>query len=275
MADESPVVQETDSSLDDIGDISLDALNEGDTPEPTEPSPVEDKTTETTDEEADSEPQTPEDGDETEASVDTEETEPETRGMTRKERAEYYSQQRQEQQRTVEQAVSQAYQPQDVTQLQQYYMEQGHTEGESLILARQDVADQKAQIAQASAEITELNANLRVDTMDAQSKYDWMNPAKTDVYDKELHQYAADLFAQGITLDERTGQIIDAKKTPSQVAAIVDKIYQSGVKKAAVKAQKAAEQQIASVAPPSSTRQAVKSGNSLKDMEDRLKDITF
>ena len=61
MADESPVVQETDSSLDDIGDISLDALNEGDTPEPTEPSPVEEKTTETTDEEADSEPQTPED----------------------------------------------------------------------------------------------------------------------------------------------------------------------------------------------------------------------
>lgn len=281
MADESIVISnDTDSSdgTGDIGDVSLDAFNAPaeETTTEDEPSPVEDKTTEETDEEA-AEPQTPEDqtDDDTEQQAETEQEDAvATKGMTRKERAEYYSQQEQQQGRQIEQAVAQAYQPQPVDQLQQYYMGQGHTEGEALILARQDVSEQKAQIAEASAEIVRFNAGLEVDSMEAKMKYDWMNPDKP-TFNKEMAMYASELFAQGMVTDPRTGQIIDAKKTPSQVAAIVDGIYQTGVKKASVKAQKAAEQQMASVAPPSSTRQAVKSGNSLKDIEDRLKDITF
>lgn len=284
MADESTVIQDTDSddSMDGLGDVSLDSFNAVETKEDPEPSPVEDKTTEEAEGETTDTQEAAEDDTkpEEEESPDTEsesDSEPDLKSMTRRERAEYFNQERQLQQekRQVEQSIEQAYQPQDAQQLKEHFLSEGYSEAEATLLARDEVREQKATIAEAKAQIAEFNADLRVDTIEAQSKYDWMNPAKPDVYNKELHNYAADLFAQGIILDERTGNIIDAKRTPSQVADIVNKIYESGVQKATVKAQRAAEQQMASVAPPSSTRQPSRQGNSLKDMEDRLKDITF
>lgn len=186
------------------------------------------------------------------------------KGMSRAERAEYFQSLKQEQTREIAQVVNQNYAPQDVQQVADYYSSNGLVNGETgevyyptpaeaLSLARQDVADQKTQIAEATAEIAELNANLRVDSFEAQSKYDWMNPAKTDTYDKDLHELSAQIFSQGITTDPRTGQIIEARMTPMQAAAIVETIRNSGASKAQLAAQKAAEAQLAAVAPPTSS----------------------
>lgn len=280
MADESTVPEETDNSFDDV---SLDAFNETveETPAETETSPVEDKTTEETSDEE----QTPDndetstESEESEQSEDTDE-QVDLKSMSRRERAAYFATEREQQRiesqakQEVVQAVSQAYQPQDVQDLQQQYMEAGYSEGESLMLARQDVAEQKAQIADATTQIAELNADLRVDAVEAQAKYEWMNPnGKT--YDKETTAIAAQMFELATVKDERTGQIVDTKMTPSQVGALIDKIRTSAMKEAGIKAQKNAESQMASVAPPTSARQPSKSGNSLKDMEERLKDATF
>lgn len=175
------------------------------------------------------------------------------KAMSRAERAAYFQSQKQEQTRAVAEVINQNYAPQDVQQLQEAYMNQGYDEGTSLMLARQDVAEQKAQIAEATAEIAELNANLRVDSFEAQVKYDWMNPAKADVYDKDLHELTAQIFSQGMVTDPRTGQIVEARMTPMQAADIVEKIRNSGTAKAQLVAQKAAEAQLAAVAPPTST----------------------
>jgi hypothetical protein len=236
-----PFADETDTPVEEAKPDTAEPAD-ADTPEP----PAE---TEEPAEDGDVKPEEPTD----EAQPEEEKSEADLKQMTRAERKEYFEAQKQEQQRSVDQVIDATYQPQPVNELQQYYMEQGHTEGEALILARQDVADQKAQIAEAKSEIVELNANLRVDSLEAQQKFDWMNPEKTDSYDKDLHNLTAQIYGQMITTDPRTGQIIDARMTPMQLASIIDKARNSGSAKAALKAQKAAEQQMAAAAPPTSS----------------------
>lgn len=278
MADESQaVVQETDN---DIPDLSLDAVNT-DVAEETETSDTKEETTESSDEEqSDSAEQAPDetnddDKDDTQQDSEQSEDEPDEPKLTRRERAERYAEERVAKQQ-VEQAVSQAYQPQDVAEVQEQYMQQGYDEGTSLMLARQDVSEQKAQIAQATTQIAELNANIRVDAVEARAKYDWMNPAKEGKgFDKDITAIAAQMFELATVKDERTGQIVDAKMTPMQVATIIDKIRTSAMKESGLKAQKNAESQMASVAPQSSARQPIRAGNSAKDMEERLKDVEF
>lgn len=221
--------------------------------ETTETSPAEDTQAEPTEEKSEVAPDntTPPE-EETEATNDEEKSESEVKQMSRAERAAYYQSLERQTRQEVTQAISSVYQPQPVDQLQQHYLAQGYSEGEALMLARQDVAEQKTQIAEANAEIVELNANLRVDSLEAQSTFDWMNPAKTDAYDKDMHQLTADLYSGYITTDPRTGQIIEARKTPMEIARIVDKIRNSGSAKAQLRAQKNAEQQLASVSPQAS-----------------------
>lgn len=276
MADESPAVATETGS--DIGDISLDAMNAVETDTSTTDETTE-ETTESTDEEQSQDgEQTPEDDDDTTDADKTEDKpddEPAEPKLTRRERAERYAQEQAAKQQ-VEQAVNQVYQPQDVAELRDYYMEQGADEFQALQLARQDVADQKAQIAEATTQIAELNANLRVDAVEARAKYDWMNPANEGKgYDKDTTAIAAQMFELATVKDERTGQIVDAKMTPSQIADIIDKVRTSAMKEATVKAQKNAESQMASVAPPTSARQPVKQGDSLEDMKARLANIKF
>lgn len=173
--------------------------------------------------------------------------------MSRAERAEYFRDLKQQQTREVAEVIDQNYQPQPIDDLRKAYLDTGgYTEFEATMLAKDTYRDQQLQIAEAKTEISELNSSLRVDAIEAQSKYDWMNPGKTDAYDKDLHELSAQIFAQGVTTDPRTGQIIDTRMTPMQAAEIVDKIRNSGSANASIKAQKAAEQQMAAVAPSSS-----------------------
>lgn len=177
----------------------------------------------------------------------------ELKGLTREERREYFQNLQQSTQREVAEVVEQNYQPRDVQERQQEYMEAGYSEGESLMLARQDVAEDRAQIAEATTQITELNANIQVDAVEARAKYDWLNPNKPESFDKELATMAAQIFEGYTVKDERTQQIVDVKMTPLQVADIVDKIRNSGTAKAQLAAQKAAERQMASAASSTST----------------------
>lgn len=181
-----------------------------------------------------------------------EKSDSELKGMTREERKEYFQNLQKQTKQEIEQAVDQVYKPQDVAELQEEYMQRGYTEGEALILARGDVAEQKAQIAEATTEITELNANIRVDAVEARAKYEWMNPESTN-FERDTTEIAAQLFELGTVKDERTGQIVDTRMTPMQVASLIDKIRNSGSAKAQVAAQKAAERQMAAAAPPTST----------------------
>lgn len=224
--------------------------------------------------EADTPAEDPDKPAESEAAPDEEKPEAPTdeqtvdlKGMSRAERAAYYQSIQQEQTREVTEVVNQNYQPQDVTEIQQAYLDTypDMDQGTALMLARQDVAEQKTQIAEATTKIVELNSNLRVSGVEAQAAYDWMNPAKGDSYDKDLHDLTAQIFSQGITTDPRTGQIIEARMTPKQAADIVDKIRNSGVSKAQLAGQKAAEAQLAAVAPPTSTAPPSSSNESEDD----------
>jgi hypothetical protein len=235
--------------------VDTTATTATDDDSPAEPAEDNAETTETDADKAEesTEDKPAESEDKPDEAITEEKSESDLKGMTRAERAVYFQSLKQEQTREVAEVVNQNYQPQDVTDLQQAYLDAGYSDGEALMLARQDVAEQKAQIAEATTEIAELNANLRVDSFEAQATYDWMNPAKADTYDKESHEAAAQIFSQGITTDPRTGQIIEARMSPKQAADIVDKIRNSGTAKAQLAAQKAAEAQLAAVAPPTSS----------------------
>lgn len=180
-------------------------------------------------------------------------TDPNLKAMSRAERAEYFKAQAKNETTEVSRALDNAYSPQPKDALKEHYSNQGYNDYEAEMMARDDIREQERQLGNQKNEIVQLNANLKVDALEAQAQYDWMNPARTDVYDKDLHDLTADLFAQGAVIDPNTGQIIEARKTPMEVAAIVDKIRNSGTAKAQLKAQKAAEQQMASVAPPTSS----------------------
>jgi hypothetical protein len=174
--------------------------------------------------------------------------------MSRAERAEYFRDLQGQTRKTVETAISAAYQPQDVQELQQSYMEQGYDEGTSLMLARQEVAEQKTTLAEATAQIAELNANMRVEAYDVMHSIDWLNPANKDKgFDEKLFNKSGEVFEKlSTTTDPRTGQIIDTKMSVKEFYSFLNDIRQSGIESARVEGQKAAEQQLAAVAPPSS-----------------------
>lgn len=204
--------------------------------------------------EGDKEPEeTPEASDEPAEEQPVEEkSETELKGMTRAERKEYFESLKQDLQPQVERAIDENYQAQPLDELKDHFLNEGYDEFQATMLAKDTYREQQAQLDKATTEIVQLNANLQVDSFEAQAKYDWMNK-KSDSYDKDLHQLAADLFAENAVIDPKTGQIIDAKMTPTRAAQIIDKARNSGIAKAQLKAQKAAEQQMAAAAPPTSS----------------------
>lgn len=181
----------------------------------------------------------------------------ETKGMTRAERAEHYQNLERQTRKEVDQAYR-GYQP--AKTLEDYkneYLDQGLTDGEALIAARMDVADDRAKIAEEKSDLSQFNADIRVDSFEAQSTFDWMNKSKPDSYDKESHALAAELFSAGAEVDPNTGQVLSAIFSPMQAAQIIDKARNSGMTKAQIKGQKAAEAQMAAVAPSSSSAPVV------------------
>lgn len=188
------------------------------------------------------------------------------KSMSRAERAAYFQEQANAQKQQVEQAINQAYQPQDVSELQQAYIEAGYDEGNALMLARDDVRAQREQISEARAEIAELNAGMAVEATELMHTIPWMNPTNKDSFDQKTLDAGSRLYdTLAVVRDERTaqrdaqgnpipgtGQIIQAKLSPKQFWSAVNQIRESGAAEARLAGQKAAEKQMAAVAPPSS-----------------------
>lgn len=224
-------------------------------------SPAESTTAETTTTEqlTDGETQVPDEGDEPDTGNDPdagdEATEPNSlKGMTREQRAEFFKQQQEQQRKSVEQAINQVYQPQPVDELTEAYMNEGYDQFQATMLARETQREQQAQIAEARAEIAELNSSLITEAMEVVNTIDWLDDSKADKFDQSSADAASQLYeALAIEKDPRTNQIVNAKISPKQFYTLIDQIRQSGAKQAGLSARKAAEQEIASVAPPTST----------------------
>lgn len=219
-------------------------------------SPAESTTAET----SESEPSEPvETSEEAEPSTDepaetTEQQDSELKGLTREQRAEYFKQQQAQNRKQIETAVDAAYQPQPVDELTEYYREQGYSDGEAAMLARDDVKEQRAQIAEAKAQISELNMTLATEAMEVVNTTPWLDSTNKATYDEPSANAVSQLYEMlAVEKDGNTGQIVNAKMTPKQFYSLMDQVRQSGAKEAGAKARKAAEAEMASVAPPTST----------------------
>lgn len=210
------------------------------------------------------------------------------KSMSRAERAEYFQSLDKNTRKQVEAVIDKAYQPQAHDELKQQYVDQGYDDFQADILARETRRDQQAQINEARAEIAELNAGLSTDAMEVVSTIDWLNPTKGEgIYDATAANAASQLYqnlcivrddntaqrdAQG-NLIPGTGQIIEAKMAPSTFYHLMDQIRSSGSETSRVSALKAAEAQMAAVAPPSSNtnrREAAFESKSAAEMRAEL-----
>lgn len=186
--------------------------------------------------------------------------------MSRAERAQYYQNLEANSRKQAEATVNATYQPQSVDELKQKYIDQGHSDFEASMLAREEIRDQEADIAKARAERAELNANLAVEATEVLNTFGWLNPKNKESYDKKSSDAAVDLYDRlCLTRDVNTaetdnqgqpipgtGQIIGASMTPKEFYTLLDNIRSSGTETARMEAQKAAERQMGSVAAPSS-----------------------
>jgi hypothetical protein len=188
--------------------------------------------------------------------------------MTEQQRAAYYHQLRNISKTTTEQALDARYQPQAVSDLKAQFMEDGYDEFQAQMLADRENDKQARELAEIRAEVSGLNEGLSVEAVQVVSAIPWLNPAQKDAYgDGKLATLASRLYENFVTRDPRTaeidprtqqpipgtGVIIEAKLTPMQFYGALDAIRSSGASTASVNAQRAAERQMASVAPPSST----------------------
>lgn len=191
---------------------------------------------------------------------------PDLKSMSRTERAQYFQTLEANTRKAAEAKMDSAYQPDAVDDLVQKYVDQGHSEFEAKMLARDEVRDQEADIAKARAARAELNSTLAIEATEVLNTVDWLNPDKKDSFDETAADAATTLYdLLCLTRDDNTnelndkgepipgtGQIIGAAMTPKQFYGLIDKIRSSGVEGAKVAGQRAAEEQMAQVAAPSS-----------------------
>jgi hypothetical protein len=221
-----------------------------------------------------------------EASASDPNTAPDPKTMTRAERAAFYGEITDRARKEVESVVNDAYKPKALDDVMQQYLDDGKTELEARMLARDDIREQEADINRATAERAELNATLAIESTEVLNSIDWLNPNKKDAYDKTSTDAAVQMYdnlclirddntaqvdPQGNPIPG-TGQIMGAMMTPKQFYGLVDTIRNSGSEAARQSAQKAAEEQMAAVAAPSSnTTKRESNFDSLSNAEKRAK----
>lgn len=276
MADSTDQTDTGVTESTDLADsLELDAPVD-DTDTSTESTPAEDNKEVETTEESDS---TEEQSEEAESDDNTEADNPENqeqtddqgvdlKAMSKEERKEYFQQLQAERQQHINQVVDQNYQPTPLDDLTYAYMEEGYDQFQATMLARETVREQEKQIAEAKAEIAQVNMAIQTDAVEVMSTLPWTDSSKPDDFDKETTKIAGEVYDSLLTTkDPRTGQIIEAKIPLKQWYTIVDQIRNSGSSKAALKAQKDAEAQMAAVAPSTSS-----SPSSNKSPEDKQAD---
>lgn len=192
----------------------------------------------------------------------------ELKGLSRAERKEYFESIERQTRKNVEQAIDAVYQPQAVEEVKAKYLKEGYSEFESTLMARDEVREQEKQISEARGEVAELNMTMATEAIEVVTSIPWLNsengpqvdadgkpvPGTNRGYDQASTEAASQLYEQlAVVKDQRTGQIIEALMSPKQFYTLIDQIRSSGMQEAELKARKAAEKELSSVAPPSST----------------------
>jgi len=172
----------------------------------------------------------------------------------RKQRFYEMRQQQKQVKQQVEQSISQQYQPQQVDELTQHFIDQGYGQFEAEMLARDERRNQEAEINKATTQVAQLNMRFGTEAVQVMHDFPIFDP-KSPEYDKEYAARASKLFEShaGVQKDPQTGMIVAASTTPYNFYKELAEMRGSAQSKAQVVAQKAAEQQMASAAPPSSS----------------------
>lgn len=199
-------------------------------------------------------------GDATEADGSTESTEESQQQDTKTqeveteaERNRRFYEQRQTAKRQAEQAIDQTYQPQKEDELTRDFLDQGYDEFQAKMLAREEIRSQKEQISEARAEIAELNMQLNTESLQVLHDFPEFDD-KSDKYDAEFTQKATELYRQAAqpVMDPRTGLIVKTNLTPYAFYKELHDMRERSTTTVQMKAQRAAEAQMAAVAPPAS-----------------------
>lgn len=181
------------------------------------------------------------------------------------------------QRRTIEQTIDRSYQPQPADQLVNAFMEQGYNQFEAEMLARDERRNQQSQIQEARTHIAEMNMQIETEAIQVMHDFPVFDP-NSDKYDPEFAAKASLLYerAADVQVDPNSGVIVQSKITPYEFYKQLHDMRSSGVSQAQVKAQKAAEQQMAAVAPAQSTAppsNLSKDDKEAKEMEDAFSQV--
>lgn len=146
----------------------------------------------------------------------------------------------------VERVNAQVYAPQTPEEL----VDQGYDPA----MARVEALEQKAQMAEYNAHVTDLNANMNIEALQVMSDFPVFNPDAPE-YDKSLANRARAVYekAAAVQTDPNTGLIVQANVLPYEIYKAFAETAQSGAQRAAVKGQIAAEKNLAAVDPISSS----------------------
>src|ERR1044072_394318 len=203
-------------------------------------------------------PETPEQPEEPAKPEAKEEPEADEDLERRRRNYEQMQQRLQEKQRKeAEQQFNRAYQPQPVDELTKKYIDEGYDEFQAKMLANEERRDQQAQINQARTEVAELNMQIETESVQIMHEFPIFDP-NSEEYKQDKGQFAkkaAELYhrAAGVQTDKKTGLVISAAVIPYDFYKDLAELRNAGLSQAQIKAQKAAEAQLAAAAPPMSS----------------------
>lgn len=113
-------------------------------------------------------------------------------------------------------------------------------------LARVEALEQRTQMAEFNAHVTDLNANLNIESLQVMNDFPVFNPDAPE-YDEALSQRAREVYEQAaqIQTDPKTGLIIQSNANPYNIYKAFAETAGKGVQDGAVKGQIAAEKNLA------------------------------
>lgn len=140
---------------------------------------------------------------------------------------------------------SQVYEPQTAEEL----IEQGYDPA----IARVEALEQRTKMAEYNAQVTDLNANINIESLQVMADYPVFDP-DSDQYDKTLADRARDVYEKSaqVQVDPNTGMIVQASVLPYDIYKAFAETSSVGAQKGKVTGQKAAEKMLSSVEPTSS-----------------------
>ncbi len=146
----------------------------------------------------------------------------------------------------VEATNAKVYEPQTAEEL----IEQGMDPA----MARVESLEQGQKMDKFNAHVTDLNANLNVESLQVMADFPIFNPDAPE-YDKTLAETAKNVYqrAAQIQTDPNTGLVVQANVLPYEIYKAIADARTSGANQGAAKGQKAAEKMLASADTPSSS----------------------